>query len=566
MAFEAKHIYYPRARVRLSIRFDDFGKVHPPPQKPRTLRNGKGKLDNKDKLRVVQQGGKLVLQADALGQPTFSSPQAASKSNDTYTYSIDGIVPVRASLQRNNIRTADQLTLELRFIHFPFDPRALRAVGVEYFLGTIDYQAFMDSRRDWKRAEIPDSYIDGNGRLRSNLRFQGWVDEIHTAFPKGAGTTVTLECTDNTRILIEAESAPKLTIDPAVPLDRGIADYLSNYPQFRGLAVEYRPAGEDPPIPKAALAKTAYTPKLGPAAGGGTSKLTVWDYMTDFVGQLGLTLRMQDSTIIIQRARTLYSGKFTGRPDDPFTERTLDDGRVIHNRLFIHGRNIDDVDFGRKYTKFDSLNIEVRCYVAKLKRTLVARFPVEKKDRNSKAQPGDQKDEKWLVIRVQGIEDEKTLRVVAQGAYEAIGRQELTVNFATKNLASFGGDNLDPDALDIQATDTVDVEFDRSSPNSSTIAGIEEEIANNASSYLTRLGYSAEISAAYERAMRDIGFPSTFRVRSVGIEYDFESGVAFDFECTNYMEARVDKELPPGEEIASKPTTVGKSTKQPVKK
>ncbi len=550
-------IYYPRARVRFTLRFDDFGKAHPPPKKPTTLRSGKGASDDKSKLNVVQRDGKLVLVTPLENPSSVGNPQGQSSSSDGFTHAIDGLIPIRATLSRNGIRTADTLTLEMRFIDFPFDPRAVRAVAVEFFLGTIDQETFARA----PKTELPETFIDASGRPRTNLRFQGWVDEIRTAFPDMSAATVSLECTDNTRLIIDQDAPPKLTIAPESPIDRGVADYLSNFPQFRGLSVEYRPAGETPPIPKEALTKTSYTPKLGPAAGGGASKQTVWDYVTDVVGSLGHTVRMDGTTIVVQRARTLYSAKFTGRPDDPFIGRTLEGGRRIENRLFVYGRNIQELEFVRKLSKFAPMNVEIRSYVGKLKRTLVVRFPVEPKDRNARPLPGEQSDQKWQVFRVSGVEDEKTLRIFAQGAYEALGRQELGVNFVTRNLASFGGGNPDPDALDLQAGDTVEVEFDRTNKKFNTIAGVEDAIATNARSYLEKLGYSAGLSGAYEKAMRDIGFPTTFRVKSATIDWDaVGKGVTIDLETINYLEVRADKELPAGEEVTTK-SAVGSTPK-----
>ena len=61
----------------------------------------------------------------------------------------------------------------------------------------------------------------------------------------------------------------KLVVGADMPLDKAIATYLANFPQFRGLRVEYRPAGSAVPSLSVALAKSSYKPKLGPAPTGG---------------------------------------------------------------------------------------------------------------------------------------------------------------------------------------------------------------------------------------------------------------------------------------------------------
>ncbi len=60
--------------------------------------------------------------------------------------------------------------------------------------------------------------------------------------------------------------------------------------------------------------------------------------------------------------------------------------------------------------------------------------------------------------------------------------------------------------------------------------------------------------------MKQVGFPTTFRTRTIAINWDNDQGVSFDFECINFLEVRQSKNLPPGEEIEP-----GASNVKPVK-
>jgi hypothetical protein len=563
--------YFPSARVRLIVRFEDYGAPDTPevPERPSTL--WQGKKDKAPALRVAEEEGKLVLLGASDDPSHIGSPQQQQGSRDQRTHVIEGIIPRSAQVMFNGVRTADTLSLEIQFRDMPIDPRTIRSCGVEYFLGTVpaeDYQRGIDGeiRTDstpgagagLKWNVIPDGYIDRHGRRRTNLRFQGWVDEWYDEWGEGSAPMVRLECTDNTRLLLEQDAPPKLTIDPKQPIDRGIAEYLSNFPQFRGLSVQYLPTGAEIPVPSDALMRTKFRPKLGPAAaGGGTSELKVWDYLTDVVGSIGHTLRFEGTTLIIQRARTLYDARFTGRPDDPFTGRNLPSGRTLDRRLYVYGRNVADMSFGRKFATYSATNIEVRSYHTGKKKTLVARFPL-KDDRQKQAVPGDAGRQAWKVIRVTGIRDEKTLRVIAQNIYESIGRNELEATFSTKNLGSFGGDNLDPDALDCLPGDAIDVEVLRSpleEDDESTVNVIQDQIETRAAEFLEQLGFDAAFARAYQRAVDNIGFQTTFRVRTLGLDWDSETeGVTLDFECVNYIEIRADKDLDPDEQITPENT------------
>lgn len=549
---QPRQVYFPNAKVRLIVRFEDFGDklVEPKTLAPPQLKRGIGTAE----LDIEREGDRYVLRSKS-GE-THGGPQEQVKSNDGYTFEVGGIIPTYATIGLNGIRTASTLSCELRYMDCPIDPRVVRACAVEFYLGTISERDFQrgvmgayHNASDGSDGEplnmIPDSYVDEHGRDRTNLRFQGWVDEWEVDWSKESFPLVRLECTDNSRMLIEQPAPPKLVIGTKEPIDRAVATYLANFPQFQGLGVRYVPQGEPPKLEEA-LARTAYKPNLGPAVGG-SSKFSIWDYLTDICGAIGHTIRFVGTDVVIQRARTLYSNRFSGRPDDPFTGRILPSGRRLDRRLYIYGRNVESMSFRRKFTTATPTNIEVRSYNGRRKKTLVARYPL-KQDRVFRAPPGNDVSSKWLVIRVSGIENETVLRAVAQGIYETIGRREIEVSLTTKNLATFGGGNLDPDALDLQPGDSVDVEINRDI-DAATITAIEEKTSTQAAEFLKSLGYSGGFASAYEKAATNLGVPTTFRVRRVLYDWDVEEGVVINLELVNYIEFRADKQLPEGEEI-----------------
>jgi hypothetical protein len=515
---------------------------------PPHLRSGKKKGGtNDDKLRIEREGDRLILRSPTAGD-NKGPPQQQIRSSDNRTFRLDGLVPLRATVNRNGPRMADTLSLSLDFASLPLDPRVIRSIAVQLWIGCITPEQLAEEAQGKRKLPCPDAFTDSFGRTRSNLRFQGYVDDFECTLNDGA-PEVSLECTDNTRILIDQDAPVKLTVSADKPLDEAVADYLSNFPQFVDLSVEYRPGGVAVPSLGTALAKTAFKPKLGPPpAGGGTGgKMTVWDYLTDIVGSVGLLVRFEGTTVILQRPRTFYAGRGRARPDDPFRGRILPTGRQIDSRLLVYGRNVDELGFKRRFSRNISTNVEVRCYSPRLGKTLVARYPVNKSDRQNKPVPGDKQDTNWKVVTVYGIEDEPTLRVVAQGVYEQLGRAELTGKVVTKNLGSFGGSNSDPDLLDVQAGDSVVIEVQRDEPSLTAMGG--QGGSGNAQAFLERLGYPSEFAAAYQTAVVNIGLPTTFRVRTAAIDWDFEQGVTLDYEVVNYVEVRASKELPEGEEI-----------------
>jgi hypothetical protein len=546
---QPRQSYIPRARLELIIRLEDFGDtanpVPPSPAMPPHLRSGKKKGGTPDdKLRVEKEGDRFVLRSPTAGE-NKGPPQQQITSSDNRTFRLDGIVPLRATVNRNGPRMADTLSLSVQFSDLPLDPRVIRSIAVQFWIGCITPDQLAKETQGKRRIPCPRTFVDAYGRTRENLRFQGFVDDFECTLNDGA-PEVSLECTDNTRILLDQDAPVKLTVAADKPFDEAVADYLSNFPQFVGLAVEYRPAGTVVPSLGGALAKTAFKPKLGPPPSGG-GKMSVWDYLTDIAGSIGQIVRFEGTTVIFQRPRTFYSGRGRARPDDPFRGRILPTGRQIDSRLLVYGRNVDELGFKRRFSKNVSTNVEVRCYSPRLGKTLVARYPVGKGDRQSKPVPGDKQDTNWKVVTVHGIEDEPTLRIVAQGVYEQLGRSELTSKAVTKNLGSFGGSNVDPDLLDVQAGDSVVIEVQRDEPSLAAMGG--QGGSGNAKTFLEQLGYPSEFATAYQTAITHIGLPTTFRVRTAAIDWDCDQGVTLDYEVVNYVEVRASKELPEGEEI-----------------
>lgn len=558
--------YYPQARVRLVIRFDEFDATNTPepPKKPPQLRTGKDDPQLNVTERTTRTGGSILL-LEPKGQGSQIGPSATQVvSKDGRTHVIDGVVPITANHARNGIRIADTLKLTIPFGDFPFDPRLVRSCGVEYFLGTVKAEDFYADVSGADRFDgaapplnmLPDFFTDSRGRERSNLRFQGWVDDWKASFTEDGEPTINLDCTDETRLLIDQDAPPKLTINPDVELDRAIANYLANFPQFRGFAVQYRPTEATRPILKDVFAKTAFKPTLGPAPNGG-GKLSVWDYFTDVCGAVGhvcyvdlqfLSDGSAVPVIVIQRPRTLYGARFSGRSDDPYTGRILPSGRELLARTFVYGINTLSLDLSRKFSRYAPQNIEVRCYAPKQKKTLVVRYPDEKDKRQKHLLTGDQAEQKWEVIRVQGISDEATLRVIAQGVYEQRMRNELGATITTKELASLGGSNNDPDVFDMMAGDTVEIEVARETEAANTIVTIENQASVRAEEFLVSLGYSEELATAYGIAVKNLHFPTSFRVRQIATDWIKEEGVTVTIEACNYLEVKSDRELPAGEE------------------
>lgn len=563
--------YFPSAKAVLRVRFDSFdGPEPPPPAKRQNARKGKGKDEQASDLAVREfttAEGQTVLRLEGPSDAPeeFGGPMLTLEPERDFAIALQ---PKTASLGLNGIRTADTLSLELKYEDIPIDPRTIQSCSAELFLGTVTAEDFAAgiqgaTRPVGREGEqgpreplnlVPNEFTDDVGRTRTNVRFQGWVDSWEVEFPEDGEPVVLAECTDNTRLLIDQPAPPKLSVSPDTPIDQAIADYMANFPQFRGFQILYLPPDPSDGVPALgpALGKTARKEQLGPPpakGGGGDSQLNVWDYLTDTVGLIGHTIRVQGVTVIVQRARELFTSE--QRFDDPFNRVDVD-GNLLLRRLFVYGRNIMDMRFARNFTEYAPQNYEVRSYVGRLKKTIVARFP-SKEDRQSQVRVGGKTEQKFKVIRRDGIEDESVLRTIAQSSYEQSTRPEMMVSFTTRNLASFGAGGDDPDVLDMLPGDSIDIEIARTpqeGEQSSTVTTTEDilSLRQRAIDRLTAFGYPEEMAQQYAEAFMNVGVPTTFLVRKMGFDWDESEGVDIEVEAVNYLVVRADAELPEGEE------------------
>ena len=552
--------YYPGARVAFVLRFDD-------PARKRFNRMPYGFPQSRSSRRFPLQlemqsqpdGAILLVPKGAPAAASKLRPSQLAVGGDSLTQPVSGIIPLRASLSINGIRSASTLSLEIPFSDLPVEPRMVRGVAVDFYLGTVTASDFAAGLAGQTRVSadgnteplnlIPTEYKDGLQRQRTNLRFSGWVDEWEVSWTEGP-PIVRLQCRDNGSLLIDTETPPMLTIDPTLPLDKAFARYLAVFPQFAGISVQWLPQGTDPPAYRPASQKASFRIPFGPPGMMG-GKMSVLDYLSDIAAHLGLVVRFDGTSarLIIQQPRTIYGKKFPKRADDAF-ERSVG-GRAMPFRMFVYGRNIADFTMKRKYTVAGPTTIEVRSYSTKLKRYLVVRYPF-KKERLERGLPGTLlPDEKLSQYFFPGVEDPKTLRQIAQSIYEQLGRNEIELSLRTRDLGSFGGGALDPDVLDLRAGDTIQFEVTEDTQTGGLNFAAEAERMqasdSRAAEYMRKLGYTSEFAAAYGKARKNAILQPYFRVKRMDFSWDVEKGIDVSVTAVNYIELRGDS-LPLGEE------------------
>lgn len=148
-----------------------------------------------------------------------------------------------------------------------------------------------------------------------------------------------------------------------------------------------------------------------------------------------------------------------------------------------------------------------------------------------------------------GIRDVKILRRIAKDIYEELGRGEMGGSCETESLASFGGDNQDPDLIHLKPGDTVELLTDVRLLSSQLPLvneftdhqrrSFEEEVA----AINLRLG-DEKLARAIVATNRAFGLQRFFRVANVKFRWSANSGISIAFDYQNYVEARNLEPLP----------------------
>lgn len=590
--------FYPSTKVRLFVRFDEIDGITSMrlPSAPTTGQTPGRTLRQTDRqttpqavlaaaaalagLRYVEQGrGQFLIEPLVTGS-VRATTQEGESSTDGLTFVIGAFQPNSMGIELNGIRAADTFKMEFPFMDAPFDPRLIRSCGVELYLGVVSKEDFdagvqrlerrgngellsiVSDERLVQGGEVTTSMgqnfdpsaravdVGASGmRPISNRRLRGFVDSWAVKWSSEGQATVSVEGRDLTSILIDSIKPSGIQADLTKPLDEMVAEVLATLPAAQGMVVEVRPRGTPPPrlvVPPPRHTRSRRGQGAARKAGKGDEKLSYWDYLTDLCGAFGFVIFMDEETVVIQQPRTIYGTSFPRRDNDPFRGRQTEELGFSEYRRFIYGRNISDLSAERKFAAQKVNTVEVRCYDTQEKVTLSATFPPL--PRVTGTRPGNAGASETVdVFRVSGIRDLEVLRRIAQGIYEQQGRNDITFKIETKDLASFGGDNEDPDLLDLKAGDPIKIRFARQD-EFDTVTRIQSLDQEGRVSFLEELGFSRGLAQKYAQLLDSSGFQDVFRVKDVTLDWSNEEGVSVAIGAINYFTVREEVLLPTAEE------------------
>jgi hypothetical protein len=454
--------------------------------------------------------------------------------------SFGGVPALRAEIQRAGFRTMDKASFTLNYFEAPFDPRLMRAAAVEISIGVVSEIEFDAGMHGLRR---PDgslySQVEDPEGLRAGTKFFGFVDRWDIDITE-EGAVVHGSAQDAMSLIRDTPLPADAEIDLDVPLEQGIKKLLDSFPSLRGIPVSFGD-GEVGPIPGSAGArKKKLVGKKGHKRYKRVGENTnVWDYITDVCTASGVIPVVEAYGLRIQAARTLY-GK---RPQAP---------------SMVWGRNLESLRFSRALSGFKNPTVEVRCYQQDKQQTFAARYPAgpgyetaiigvkdfpKKPDRASRVTPsGSNPDEPIRVFVVANVADFERLRAIARSLFEETARQEIEVNFTTKDPSSFQVDFAAADLLDLKAGDPVRILMDarRQGALADNVTALQGMTPAERVQHLIEAGYKRNVAITYAALLAQENMQTIFRTQMVRLTMDHEEGLSIDVDAVNYITVRDD--------------------------
>ena len=564
-------IYYPAVAAKMVIRFDEAlltGKT-PDPTLPQDNAKTVSSINSSAHAAAL-----AAVNPSDLGQSggeASDKPALLKGSGNRLSHTLI-IVPKTASIELPSYRQAPKFSMTFNFRDFPVDPRAIRALSAEIYIGVVPADNFA-------RGML--GQHDG-GRLASqlainldNLMLVGVADNLTTSHTE-KGSEVMVDGRGLQGMLLDAkihaDQLKELNLDQSIKAV--VEQILGKDAQSKAIPVRIVEAEWPNGVPKPSAPELVSRELKGQDGSksknpmkGDPNQVAVWDVITRLCDVCGAIPYFIANNLWIRPVKSIFDQKnagYAGHGDTPFngpngkgrprTIKLADRQLDVSYRKMVYGRNLLHFKLERK---FGGAKVPVVQCVSidnskpAKERLIIGEWPPkeEKSARSSAVDPsGEQARSEPLRIPVPGIIDKPRLISIARNIYNEVGRGELGGSGNTKDLASLGGDNADADIIRLRPGDAIEFAVDASGVQS--FPPVVSELTRQASASPAELSKSIQKRLGMDKDLADVlvgtsrgkfaALQDVFRVANVKYAWDLEAGIAVDFDFQNYITARYD--------------------------
>jgi prophage tail gpP-like protein len=419
----------------------------------------------------------------------------------------------------NEYTQASTFSLEIDYKNFPFDPRAIRAVGVKIFMENMNKVG-----------------SDGEVRIKpsdNNVILIGFADEESIRFDESK-RTVKMEGRDFVGLLADRKY-PSGTLNVEQKLDVVLKGILSSLPETEAIELDNRVPGELPTLSKFWSEKDKTSGKINIDSG-----MSYWDVVSKVVHHAGLIAYIEIDRLVLSKPRVLYS---------------KDRGKI-----FVYGKNIRQLEYKRKIGRMKNFNVIVRSINLIKKDVETAQIPAEATAAWSKdtgipnkemviqtlkpdGTPVDTGDSKlkaapYLSFNVANVTSKDHLISIGEKIYEEIGRQQIEGSLETKEMEVPDGkvvsgsisDRKRFDILKLRIGMPIKIFIDQGDLNGvNSLQSVSEK-----ETFLKRRGYSPKVASVFAESMKY--FDSIFYTKRIEYQLDSENGFKCKVDFINFIE------------------------------
>jgi hypothetical protein len=512
-----------------------------------------------------------------IGDTSGRSLSPLTFTGDKFT-TLMNLVPTTGNFDLPHPRQAATWSITFPYDTVPIDPRLLRAVGVEIHIGCVSAEDFGNAQagahgRDGQatsilatRSGLVDPFTGKPATRDSTLLFYGTCDQWEVEHAPG-GSTVTM--TGRSIIGILLDGKPPINVMDQIDLDRPIhrviADLISTIPSDNRLAIDVvtdASEWDDGVVPSPGVITGYNTSRIGTKtgkvktnAGSSTDRISYWDLITNLCNSVGAIPHLQGAQLWVRPGRSIFEIQSRTGDSGPFQgERIAPDGKLKVRRLVL-GRNIEKLKISRKFGGVVVPTVIVYGFDDRAQgaaRLVSGQWPPADSVEAMSKKEGDE-----LRISQPGIRDRERLIQIARDVYEEVGRGETGADFSTASLASFGGDNDDPDLLRLRPLDPIEVTVDATRGPTPLVHQLSTQenatFQQEVDALRSRIG-DVDAARAIVAARRGavIGILDSFRVVSVNFSVS-DKGVVVSGTCQNYIVSRHGSSLAAAKANTGKP-------------
>jgi len=500
-------------------------------------------------------------------------------------------IPKSASVELPGYRQAGKFSLEFDWRELPIDPRLIRSAGVEIFMGSVSPSNFgrgmtkvnADGSRSSILSEMPDDL----------MVLAGIADSWYTSHTD-SGSTVRIEGRDLRGLFLDSPADPAVLnkLDLTQPINLVVKAILEKHPAGQLMQVIVHPQDWVDQFIPPVLDSEGLTRVRRTASGGGATADTAgddvsfWDIITRYCFLVGAIPFFRGRNIVIRPSGAVHdaSKPWFDPLDRTFQsgDRVDDDGNPFSERKMVFGRNIKELTFERKLSGTKVPVVEIISFDTSSdarggRKLLIEQWPPkdEKLARVSGVLPsGEVSQTDKIKIPVAGIRDRNKLLGIAKAVYEEVGRGELGGSCKTGALASFKGDNADPDLLRLRPGDPVHIVVDSRGLSSKApavsaltdahrrsfadqVREVQQALAGKTQGGDENL---ARVIVASARSMV-IELLGPFRTSNVVFNWSASAGVQISFDFQNYFSPRYGVNEQLGKNIAPVEAVTARSDK-----